>query len=163
MKRRGLREAEQRLADADYRLTPQRALILRLLFEHQGEHLSAEELHALVGRTNPEVGLATVYRTLELLTELRVLQAVDLGDGRARYELAGEDRHSHHHLLCLSCGRVEEVRDDLLERLEQSVEAEHGFAILDHQVKFVGLCRECRTRERWKDDPERGEGEGPGG
>lgn len=145
---RTLREAERRLTRADHRLTPQRALILRLLFEHEGEHLSAEELHALVGRTNPEMGLATVYRTLELLTELQVLKAVDLGDGRARYELAGEEGHSHHHLLCLRCGRVEEVREDLLERLEQAVEAEHGFEILDHQVKLLGLCRECRERKR---------------
>ncbi|MGE5554629.1 MAG: Fur family transcriptional regulator [Betaproteobacteria bacterium] len=158
MRRRGLREAEQRLADADYRLTPQRALILRLLFEHQGEHLSAEELHSLVGRTNPELGLATVYRTLELLTALRVIQAVDLGDGRTRYELAGEERHSHHHVLCLSCGRVEEVREDLLERLEQAIEAEHGFAILDHQVRFTGLCRECRAEgRRGKREQEKGE------
>jgi Fur family ferric uptake transcriptional regulator len=148
MKHPGLSDAERRLAEAEYRLTPQRALILRLLFEHGGEHLSAEELHALVGQTNPEVGLATVYRTLELLTGLRVVQAVDFGDGRLRYELAGEERHTHHHLLCLECGRVEEVRDDLLERLEQSIEAEHGFSILDHQVKFIGLCRECRTKRR---------------
>jgi Fur family ferric uptake transcriptional regulator len=158
MKHRRLREAEQRLADAEYRLTPQRALILRLLFAHQGEHLSAEELHALVGQTNPEVGLATVYRTLELLTGLRVIKGVDLGDGRARYELLGEARHSHHHLLCLSCGRVEEVGEDLLERLEQAVEAEHGFAILDHQVKFTGLCRACRARERQaEEEPPKGE------
>lgn len=161
MKRRGLHEAEQRLAEADYRLTPQRALILRLLFEHAGAHLSAEELHALVGRSNPEVGLATVYRTLELLTALRVVQTVDFGDGRARYELAGEERHTHHHLLCLQCGRVEEVRDDLLERLEQAIEAEHGFSILDHQVKFIGFCRECRTRGRERAREER-KGEEPG-
>lgn len=161
--RRDLREAERRIAEADYRLTPQRALILRLLFEHDGEHLSAEDLYALVERANPEVGLATVYRTLELLAELRVVQAVDFGDGRARYELAGGERHAHHHLLCLSCGRVEEVGEDLLERLEQAIEAEHGFAIFDHQVKFTGLCRECRRKQRpAAESREKGEEHGHG-
>lgn len=153
MKRWELREAEQRIAEADYRLTPQRAVILRLLFAHEGEHLSAEELHSLVTRTNPEVGLATVYRTLELLSELRLVQAVDFGDGRARYELVGDERHTHHHLLCLECGQVEEVREDLLERLEQAIEEEHGFSILDHQVKFVGRCKACRSREKREKRP----------
>lgn len=146
MKHPGLRDAEERLAKADHRLTPQRALILRLLFEHRGVHVSADELYALVQRANPDVGLATVYRTLELLEELRVIQAVDFGDGRARYELAGEERHAHHHLLCVECGRVAEVGEDLLERLESSIEQEHGFEILDHQVKFMGRCRECRRK-----------------
>lgn len=148
MKAKRLREAEQRIAEAEYRLTPQRTLILRLLFEHEGEHLSAEELHSLVTTTRPEVGLATVYRTLELLSDLRLVQGVDFGDGRVRYELAGEERHTHHHLVCLECGQVEEVGQDLLERLEQEIEEEHGFAILDHQVKFVGLCRKCRAFRR---------------
>ncbi|MGE5508221.1 MAG: Fur family transcriptional regulator [Chitinophagales bacterium] len=148
MRRPGLREAEERLAKAEYRLTPQRSLILRLIFDHQGEHLSAEELYDLVRAANPEVGLATVYRTLELLEELKLLQAVDFGDGRVRYELAGEDRHAHHHLLCVQCGRVAEVSEDLLERLEHSIEQEYGFEILDHQVKFVGRCRACRGGEK---------------
>lgn len=138
-----MREVLDRLRDADYKLTPQRKLVVETLLEHSGSHLSAEDIYGLIKERHPEIGLATVYRTLELLSELNVLLKLDFGDGRCRYEFS-EDTHHHHHLICLKCGRVEEFAEDLLDRLEEEVERRSGFDVTDHQVKFYGRCRECR-------------------
>ncbi|MGE5578267.1 MAG: Fur family transcriptional regulator [Syntrophothermus sp.] len=136
---------KEKLAAGDYRLTPQRELILEILAENSDRHLSAEEIYDLIRRKNPDVGLATVYRTLELLADLKVIQGINFGDGCARYEFTG-DKHHHHHLICLECGEVEEVDDDLLEKLEQSIEDKHHFKIIDHQVKFYGVCQRCQEK-----------------
>lgn len=142
-----LKEIRDRLSAAEYRLTPQREVITKLLLEHSDQHLSAEEIYDLVRRTNPEVGLATVYRTLELLTDLHVIQSVDFGDGRQRYEFNDDRKHAHHHFICTRCGRVTEVAEDLLERLEAAIEAAHGCRITNHQVKLYGICGQCLRRD----------------
>ncbi|HHY94452.1 MAG TPA: transcriptional repressor, partial [Firmicutes bacterium] len=82
-----LRSARDKLAEKDYRFTPQRQAVLEALLEHAGEHLSAEDVYALVKREHPDIGLATVYRTLDLLSGLDMVQKIDLGDGRSRFEL----------------------------------------------------------------------------
>jgi Fur family ferric uptake transcriptional regulator len=142
----GLEAARRKLTEREYRLTPQREAVLGVFLSHPGQHLSAEDVHTLVKKTHPDIGLATVYRTLDLLANLEVLQKIDLGDGRARYELGNEEHH-HHHLICIRCGRVDEFEVDLLESLEALVFKRTGFEVVDHQVKLFGLCRECRTAE----------------
>ncbi|MCL4515086.1 MAG: transcriptional repressor [Firmicutes bacterium] len=145
MRNKRLKDIKEKLAARDYRLTPQRELILEIFAENSDRHLSAEEIYDLIRQKNPDIGLATVYRTLELLEDLKVIQSINFGDGCARYEFTG-DRHHHHHLICLECGEVEEVDEDLLEKLEQSIEEKHGFRITDHQVKFYGICRRCQEK-----------------
>lgn len=140
-------EVLQKLEQGARRLTPQREIIIRLFAEHPGRHLSAEEVHALVKEEASEIGLATVYRTLELLTELGILQRINFGDGRARYELNQEEPHRHHHLVCMRCGRVEEYGEDLLDSLEGRILEERGFKVLDHELKFYGLCRACQKAQ----------------
>lgn len=140
-----LQRLAQRLTQSDYKLTPQRRMILRAFLEHAGQHLSADDVFGMVKPGHPEIGLATVYRTLDVLTEVGILRRTDLGDGRARYELAGEDdRLQHHHLICRSCGRVEEVPGDLLDTVHAMIAVRHGFLTETHDVKFFGLCRDCR-------------------
>ncbi len=142
--KRWLLEMREALAANDHRLTPQRELVLEVFAENGDRHLNAEEIYDLVRLKNPDIGLATVYRTLELLSDLKIVQGIDFGDGCVRYEGARHDKHHHHHLICVECGRVAEVGSDLLERLEEEVEAKHDFRIVDHQVKFYGVCAECR-------------------
>lgn len=135
----------QKMSEKDYRLTPQRQVILKIFLDNMDRHLSAEEVYQLVKKEHPEIGLATVYRTLDLLAELDVLQKMNFGDGRSRYELSSEeDTHHHHHLICLRCQRVLEFEDDLLEELENRIEARSGFKVVNHQVKFYGYCRDCQ-------------------
>jgi Fur family ferric uptake transcriptional regulator len=133
------------MIEKDYKLTPQRKVILNAFMDNVKGHLSAEDIYGIVKSSNPEIGLATVYRTLELLADIGVLQKMNFGDGRSRYEFAQEKEHHHHHLICLSCGEVLEFTDDLLESLETTVVGKTGFKILDHQLKFYGYCKKCQV------------------
>lgn len=147
MPQRALEVICRKLHEHDYKLTRQRQVILEALMEHTACHLSAEEIYSIVKQRYPDIGLATVYRTLELLAELDILQKMDFDDGRSRYELNDEAVHHHHHLICVKCGRVIEFADDLLETLEAMVSRKTGFQVLDHHLKFYGLCGACRTAD----------------
>jgi len=137
----------QILNEQQYKLTPQRKVILKALLNHSNDHLSAEELYEIVKRQNPDIGLATVYRTLDLLAELDILQKMNFGDGRSRYEFNTQDIHHHHHLICTSCGKVTEFDDDLLESLESMIQRRTGFDINDHDLKFYGVCKDCSGQD----------------
>lgn len=132
------------LAEKDYKLTPQRRIILQAFMNNAERHLSAEDIYSIVKAENPDIGLATVYRTLELLAEIGVLQKLNFGDGRSRYEFAEDEEHHHHHLICLCCGEVMEFTDDLLESLETTIAGKTDFKIIDHQLKFYGYCKKCQ-------------------
>lgn len=143
----------RRLEEGAKRLTPQRELIIKIFLDRPGEHLSAEEVYQLVKEDFRDLGMATVYRTLEMLTKLDVLQQIHFNDGRARYEINLEttDVHRHHHMVCMRCGRVEEFQEDLLEALEARLRDDRGFRVVDHELKFYGTCHQCdRKQGGWK-------------
>ncbi len=145
---------KEALHDAKYKLTPQREVTLRVLLENESDHLSAEDVFMKVKEKYPEIGLATVYRTLELLNELKILDKINFGDGVSRYDLRKEGaEHFHHHLVCISCGSVEEIEEDLLGDVEDIVENDFHFKITDHRLTFHGVCRSCTFKlEKSKDD-----------
>jgi Fur family ferric uptake transcriptional regulator len=133
------------LKQKGYKLTPQRRAIVDIIIQNAGSHLTTEELYDLVKTECPEIGLATVYRTVQLLEELGVVSKLDLNDGCYRYELVREDEnHQHHHLICSQCEKVIEVQGDLLEVLEHEIESKYDFKIKNHSVKFYGICSECK-------------------
>jgi len=136
---------EKKLRAREFKLTTRRELILKALLENNDQHLSAEELYNLVKRKAPDMGLATVYRALELFQELGIINAIDFGDGRKRYEFGVEvgKNHHHYHLICTKCGRITEVADDLTEDLKSRVGKKHDFTITDHQLKIFGVCNKC--------------------
>lgn len=126
-------------------MTPQREAIIQILLEKEKEHLSAEEFFMCLKRTHPDIGLATVYRTLEILTQLNVTKKVVFEDGLARYDLRREDSsHFHHHLLCMECGKIEEIYEDLLIDIEKDIESRYRFRVKDHRLTFHGVCLECQ-------------------
>ena len=142
-----LSDVLRRLRENGYKVTPQRRLIIEVFLQNADRHLSAEETYDIVREESPDLGLATVYRTLDLLAELNVVQRINFGDGRDRYELSESiSHHHHHHLICKECGEVYEFEEDLLEELEEAIAAESGFEILDHQVKFIGICASCQEK-----------------
>lgn len=141
----------QTMEHREQRLTPQREIVLRVLAEQRQRadrpHLSAEEVYFQAKRHLPEIGLATVYRTLELFDRLGIVSHLEAEAGQLRYELKPEpETHYHHHLICLDCGRIEEFREDLLEEVEHRVARETGFTIVDHNLRFFGYCRQCSAR-----------------
>ena len=136
----------EKLHDKNYKLTPQRQQILDVFTAHRDKHLSADEVHRIVRRYAPEIGLATVYRTLEILVGIDILKRLDFGDGLSRYEINIETSHHHHHLICKNCGVVKEFEEDLLETLETVISRKSSFTITDHEVKFFRYCQESQKR-----------------
>lgn len=141
-----IKDITEKLRERDYKLTPQRRIILEAFLDHADGHLSAEDVYYIVKERDPEIGLATVYRTIDLLAEMDVLQRINFGDGRSRYEIAQDDVHHHHHLICVKCGSVYEFDDDLLETLEAMISRKTNFKIIDHQLKVYGICRRCQQQ-----------------
>ncbi|ASE34109.1 transcriptional repressor [Mammaliicoccus sciuri] len=139
-----IQRVKEQLHKASYKLTPQREATVRVLLENEADHLSAEDVYLKVKDKAPEIGLATVYRTLELLAELKVVDKINFGDGVARFDLRKEGaKHFHHHMVCMECGAVDEIEEDLLEDVERRVEKEFNFKILDHRLTFHGICHRC--------------------
>lgn len=142
-----IEKIKQQLQSEGYKLTPQREATVRVLLENEEDHLSAEDVFMLVKDKAPEIGLATVYRTLELLSELHVLEKMNFGDGVARYDLRNDStHHHHHHLICVQCGAVDEIMEDWLGELEERLDAEFHFQVLDHRLDFQGICHRCNGR-----------------
>ena len=130
-----------------YKLTPQRRAIVDTIIQSEGKHLTAEEIYDEVKKICPEIGLATVYRTIQLFEQIGLVSKLQLNDGCSRYEIVHSDeRHLHHHLICNICNAVIEVEDDLLEQLEEKIKKQYKFKILDHSVKFYGICEECQKK-----------------
>ncbi|MFW5999346.1 MAG: Fur family transcriptional regulator [Halanaerobiaceae bacterium] len=134
---------QNRLSEQNYRLTTQRKDILRILIDNPGEHFSAEQLLEEVKAVNPDIGMATIYRNLELFCQLGIVHQLDFNNSYKFYELNIENEH-HHHLVCRNCGRIIEFNDRVLEEFESRLEKEYDFSIFDHRIKFYGLCSDCR-------------------
>lgn len=147
-----MEDLKRKLAGPQYKLTPQRKTVLQIFLDRPSQHLSAEDVHFILKENKYEIGLATVYRSLELLSELNILTFLDFGDGCRRYELndASPNEHQHHHLICVQCGKVQEFTDDLLGNLEKKIADTCHFHIVDHQLKFFGYCEECQKKREQK-------------
>ncbi|BBI32906.1 ferric iron uptake transcriptional regulator [Cohnella abietis] len=144
-----MEKINRQLTAKGYKLTPQREITLKVLLENQKDHLSAEDVFMLVRTQFPNIGLATVYRTLELLAELHIVQKVNFGDGVARFDLRLEGHeHMHHHLVCNVCGALEEIEDDWLLEIEQKVAREYGFKVTDHRLDFMGNYQVCKNNSK---------------
>ena len=105
--------------------------------------LTAQEIFDELRAEGRQVGIASIYRVLELLTEKGVLQRVDVGAGTARYEPVLPSGEHHHHLVCDDCGKVEAFADDELERALHRVESRTGYSVAGHDVVLRGACRDC--------------------
>ena len=120
----------------------------RAVVEHLGDQdccLTAQEIFDGLRAEGRQVGIASIYRVLELLTDKGLLQRVDLGAGIARFEPVHSGGEHHHHLVCDDCGRVEAFSDDELERALRKVENRTGYSVAGHDVVLRGACRNCRT------------------
>ena len=139
---------KEKLKATGFKITPQRRAIIEVLIENESSHMSSEEIYDKVRVNCPEIGLATVYRTMQLLDEINGISKLNLDDGCIRYEInvEGEDVHHHHHLICRDCGAIIEVKEDLLESIEATVENNYNFQIKHHDLKFYGLCSNCKDK-----------------
>ena len=146
--RANIREAEgiflQHLKRVGLKQTEQRNAILRTFLETR-EHLSSDELHQLVKKTDPRIGLTTVYRTLKLLAGCGLASEVAFHDGISRYEHQ-YNRRSHHHMVCTKCGSSVEFFSPEIDRLEQEIGRKHHYETTRHTFQIYGLCEDCRKK-----------------
>ena len=140
----------KKLSSYCHRLTKARTAILGVM-SHCKKHCTADRIHKAVAAELPGVGLATVYRNLELLVRLGLVWKFDTGNGATLYEVAecAEER-GHHHLICKKChtiidysGAVEKEKEFIRQR-ERSLSKRYGFKIENHCIDFYGLCAKCR-------------------
>jgi Fur family transcriptional regulator, ferric uptake regulator len=106
--------------------------------------LTAQEILEGTRQSGRAVGMASVYRVLELLSELGLVQRIDVGNHAARYEPALPSGEHHHHVVCDDCGRVEAWRDESLEHAVEGVARRLGYRVGSHEVVLRGLCGDCR-------------------
>jgi Fur family transcriptional regulator, ferric uptake regulator len=130
------------LAEAGYRRGGARGAVVELL-GRQDCCLSAQEIHDSLRRARRPVGIASVYRALEALVDLRLVKRVDAGDGIARFEPASSDGDHHHHVVCRDCGKVESFSDSRLERAIDRVAGGLGYSVDEHEVVLTGACADC--------------------
>lgn len=123
-------------------VTAQRLVIANVLLTSE-RHLSAEEVAQEVSSRGRAVGTATVYRAIDTLLESGLLVERDFGEGFRRFEPARDVPH-HEHLVCTQCGKVEEFRDERLERMTTIVAESRGFARQRHRLVIHGVCRDCQ-------------------
>ncbi len=138
-----LTELTERLRQGARKITGPRQAILDVLRRHQSP-LSNKEIHAALGKESCD--LATVYRNLNTLEEMRLVRRFDLGDGVARFELLaeGDDGH-HHHLVCRKCSLVVEIDECFPADIEAEIGRRHGFTQVSHRLEFFGLCSRCQV------------------
>jgi Fur family ferric uptake transcriptional regulator len=127
--------------DAGYRATPNRRLMAELVAASEG-HFSAADLLDRARQSHARVGRATIFRALELLTSLRVVERLDLPNGPHAYVLCDPDEH-HHHLVCSRCGRGVDVADGELARLVDEIGRRNGYRIETHRLELFGICPTC--------------------
>lgn len=132
------------LEEKGYKYTTQRKAVLDIITASAGAHLTAEDIYSIVKDENLGIGIATVYRTLQVLEEIGAIRKDYLDTGVVRYEInQHHGGHSHHHMVCIECRTILEAKEDLMETLEVLIEANYGFQVVDHSIKFLGYCKKC--------------------
>ena len=140
-----------RFRGCGYRITAPREAILDVLSKSD-KHLSAEDIYMKVHTRYPVIGLTTIYRTLDILTNMGLIFKFDFGDSRARYELSEgpNGRKHHHHLICTNCNRIIDYADfideeiKLLEQTKKGLLKKYNFKSTNHLIQFYGLCEKCQ-------------------
>ena len=121
--------------------TSQRDFIAETFFK-TNTHISLEELLGKVRRKHANIGYATVYRTMKLLTGCGLAIDRQFGDGQSRYENFPEDGH-HDHFICIKCSKIVEFQNQKIEQLQAESAKKHGFTVLNHKLELYGYCKDC--------------------
>ncbi len=141
----------EHLRDAGYRNTPARRAVLKALIDGPS-HMTAPDVVAAVDETSPSVGRASIYRTLELLTKLGLVQSSTLGGTETTYMLAPSGHH--HHAICLECRETIEIDECVVGEMEGLLHERTGFEIRGHLLEIYGLCPSCAAVQRPSDQAE---------
>src|SRR5689334_12875965 len=127
---------EQRCIEKGLRMTEQRRVIARVLSQ-AADHPDAEELHRRAAAVDPNISLATVYRTVKLFEDAGIIERHDFRDGRSRYEQMPESHHDH--LIDLRTGKVIEFQSEEIERLQAEIARKLGYRLVDHRLELYAV------------------------
>lgn len=125
--------------------TKQREILLKTLYNHH-THYTPESLYLCIKEEYPELnlGIATVYRTLNLLEEANIVTSLSFGSQGKKFELANKPHHDH--MICKGCGKIIEFEDNTIERKQEQIAKEHKFKLTGHLMQLYGLCFECAKK-----------------
>ncbi len=135
------------LREHNFRITPQRQAILQVLYDCRGHHLETENIYELLvekGTKTKKIGLATVYRTMELFQNIGLVSRLSMENLPARYELVIHEKLRHHHLICLQCDQLQEIEERLTDDLKMQILKEKQFQVADQPMKIYGYCSKCQ-------------------
>ena len=138
-----LKKYSEYLSRNGLKSTIQRDIIINEFLRVKG-HLSVDELHTRLKLSHSSIGLATVYRTLKILSDAGLAHERRFQDGYTRYEYTGPGDVHHDHIVCVSCGLVEEFENREIEELQKKEADRHHFKMLDHKFEIYGICKECQ-------------------
>jgi len=127
------------------KLTRARELVFREILSTPGIHPNADEIRRRLRAKKKEIGLATIYRTLNLLVRSGLVTAVDLGEGHSHFEPEWTET-AHGHLICLSCGRVQEFAQANIQDAIHRIGEEKGYRLDKFSLQVFGFCRDCETK-----------------
>jgi len=131
------------LKDHGLKVTPQRLAVYEVL-KNTKEHPSAETIYNKLLPLYPTMSFATVYKTLQVLKDINLVQELNVGEGSFRYDATV----AHHpHITCLGCGKVDDVEDEMIFDLQDKVSTKTGYKLVRQQLYFFGYCPECRDKE----------------
>ncbi len=134
----------QELRNAGLKVTLPRIKILQILESSQTKHLSAEDVYKALIEADEDVGLATVYRVLTQFESAGLVMRHHFEGGHSVFELTSVEHHDH--IVCNSCGSVEEFFDDLIEEQQEKIAKKYGFRITDHNMYLYGICKHCQEK-----------------
>jgi Fur family ferric uptake transcriptional regulator len=142
-------DMESQIKKLGYRMTKPRQMVFKVLTKTT-EHLLAKEIYLDIQKKHPDIGLTTIYRTLEILAKIGLINKFCIGDGQSRYELGWDFKEHHHHMICRNCGKIIDYKDFINEeitffnRIEKFLSKNYKFAISNHEVFFYGTCDSCK-------------------
>lgn len=135
----------QDLRKAGLKVTLPRLKVLEILEVSEHRHMSAEDVYKALLESGEEIGLATVYRVLTQFEGAGLVSRLSIDGGHAVFEL--EDGAHHDHLLCVSCDRIEEFVDEVIEERQRAIAKEKGYKMTEHSLYIYGVCKECQKEE----------------
>ena len=128
------------------RITPQRKIILEILFNNQDILMTVDEICALSQKVNKDINTTTVYRNIELLDSLGLVYSMNVARQTSAYKLICHHHH-HHHLICSNCGKMKSIDYCPINPTLLNLVKEEGYVLKDHSLKLFGLCKDCQSSE----------------
>ncbi len=133
------------------KFTKQREAVLKTMYDNS-DHFSPESLYMLIKKTYPElnVGIATVYRTLNLLEESHMVTSLSFGSSGKKFELGNKPHHDH--MICNICDEIIEFEDEEIEKKQEEIANKYGFKHTGHLMQLYGVCSKCQQKQKRKEE-----------